>query len=220
MNNLTPISNAEHLTALVKAIVPRSFEKTFGGLATAEVVAGFRFCTQGLNQAELNIGLDKIREMGFCPDPALFAKWCKGIDGFDNTDTIADSYIGKSGALANIKRWLSDSTTAISQAEKQAYDQVYELFEQVSYASNAEYAQAEAERAFKDHYEHIVGKLVAQRVPCQPYTAPVAISHQEQTSPKQSHQVASKEFVEALFAKHGLSHGRVLRDVNKMGALA
>lgn len=207
MNNLTPISNAEHLTALVKAIVPRSFEKTFGGLATAEVVAGFRFCTQGLNQAELNIGLDKVRQMGFCPDPAMFAKWCKGLDGFNNTDTIADSYIGKSGALANVKRWLSDSTITISQAEKQAYDQVYELFEQVGYAGNAEYAQAEAERAFKDHYQHIVRELVANRQVCQRYTPPVALEQAMQSvQPKTT--PASAEFVNDLFVR--------LKAVNKI----
>lgn len=221
MNNLVKINSVEHLTAMIKAIVPRSFEKTFGGLSTEEVVAGFMFCVAGLSQTELNTGLAKITQMGYCPDPAMFAKWCKGIDGFDNTDHIADSYIGKSGALANIRRWLSDSTITISQAEKQAYDQVYELFEQVEYTSNAEYAQAEAERAFKDHYQHIVNQLVAQRQPCQPYIAPIAISHHEQaTCTKQTHQVASKEFVEALFAKHGFRQGRVLEGVNKMEALA
>lgn len=82
MSNLVKINNVEHLTAMIKAIVPRSFEKTFGGLSTNEVVAGFSFCVAGFSQTELNTGLAKITQMGYCPDPALFAKWCKGIDGF------------------------------------------------------------------------------------------------------------------------------------------
>ena len=211
MNNLVKINSVEHLTAIVKAIVPRSFEKTFGGLSTDEVVAGFTFCVIGLTQTELNTGLAKIQEMGFCPDPAMFAKWCKGLDGFDNTDHIADSYIGKSGALANVKRWLSDSTITISQAEKQAYDQVYELFEQVGYAGNAEYAQAEAERAFKDHYQHIVRELVTNRQVCQRYTPPVALEQPKQTVvPKPT--PADTEFVNGLFAK--------LKAANKLDRMA
>ena len=212
MNNLTPISNAEHLTALVKAIVPRSFEKTFGGLATAEVVAGFRFCTQGLNQAELNIGLDKVRQMGFCPDPAMFAKWCKGIDGFDSKDYIADSYISKNGALSNILAWLGDSTQPISVAEKQAYDKTAHLFSQADYNGNMTIT---AHSAFKDHYEMIVRELVADKVKCERYTPPVALP---QSKPQETKcKPASKEFVEALFKKHGL---KGLSGINKIGAVA
>lgn len=202
MNNLTPISNAEHLTALVKAIVPRSFEKTFGGLATAEVVAGFRFCTQGLNQAELNIGLDKVRQMGYCPDPALFAKWCKGIDGFDNTDVIADSYIAKNGALSNILAWRDDSTQPISVAEKQAYDKTIHLFSQADYNGNMTIT---AHSAFKDRYEMIVRELVANKVKCERYIAPIAITH---APSEPSKQLASDEFVHNLFG------------LNKMDVLA
>ena len=219
MNNL-PATTAKSVIETVKAIVPRSFEKTFANTADTAIVAGMQICISDLNHEQINVGLMTVVNKGFCPDPALFRRWCLGQDGFDNADYIADSYIGKSGALANIKRWLSDSTAPISQAEKQAYDQVYELFEQVEYASNAEYAKAEAERAFKDHYQHIVNQLVAQRQPCQPYIAPIAISHHEQATTKQTHQVASKDFVEVLFAKHGFGRGRVLKGVNKMEALA
>lgn len=202
MNNLTPISNAEHLTALVKAIVPRSFEKTFGGLATAEVVAGFRFCTQGLNQAELNIGLDKVRQMGFCPDPAMFAKWCKGLDGFDNADHIADSYVGKNGALSNILAWRDDSTQPISVAEKQAYDKTMHLFSQADYNGNMTIT---AYSAFKDRYEMIVREMVANKVKCERYIAPIAITH---APSEPSKQLASDEFVHNLFG------------LNKMDVLA
>lgn len=207
------INSVEHLTALVKSIVPRSFEKTFGGLSTSEVVAGFAFCTMGLTQTELHTGLLKIKETGYCPDPAVFAKWCKGLDGFDTTDYIADSYIGKSGALANIKRWLGDSTTPITVAQKQAYDEVYHMFNEVKYSGNASYAQTQAESAFKDAYEFIVNQLVKERVSCQMYVAPVAIDVQD-SAQEQDHQPASKEFAQSVLDK------LLGKKINKMECLA
>lgn len=211
MSNLIQIQNTEHLTALVKSIVPRSFEKTFGGLSTGEVVAGFAFCTMGLTQTELNTGLMKIKEMGFCPDPAVFAKWCKGLDGFDNTNAIADTYIGKAGALASIKRWLDDKTAPITVAQKQAYDATYHMFEAVKHAKNADYAQTTADSAFKDSYEHIVNQLVKGRMPCQAYVAPVVIT-QQQDKP-QDHIPASREFASSILARLGA------KGMNKMGCV-
>lgn len=169
---LIKIQNVEHLTAMIKAIVPRSFEKTFGGLTTTEIVAGFAFCTQGLSQTELNTGLAKITQMGYCPDPALFAKWCLGIDGFNNTDAIADSYIGKHGALNAIIQWQANPKTPISVAMKQAFDETYQLWQSIHSQSD----NVRAELAFKDCYEHIVNQLIAERIPCKPYTPPVALS--------------------------------------------
>lgn len=207
MSNIVKIQNVEHLTAMIKAIVPRSFEKTFSGLSTNEVVAGFAFCATGLSQTELNTGLAKIQEMGFCPDPAMFAKWCKGLDGFNNTDTIADSYIGKSGALANILRWLVDDSTPITIAQKQAYDATYHMFSEIEYANSGDFAKTQAYSAFKDTYEHIVRELIANRQACQPYTQPVALEQAMQSvQPKTT--PASAEFVNDLFAR--------LKAVNKI----
>lgn len=212
MNNLVKINSVEHLTAMVKAIVPRSFEKTFGGLSTDEVVAGFTFCVIGLTQTELNTGLAKVREMGFCPDPAMFAKWCKGIDGFDNTDHIADSYIGKTGALSNILAWIENNKNPISVAEKQAYDKTMHLFEQANYNHQVIIT---AHTAFKEHYEMIVRELVANKIQCEHYIAPISIE-QKQPQPAQQ-EFASDEFVNALFKKHGF---KGLSKLNKMEAIA
>lgn len=217
MSNLMIIHNAEHLTALVKSIVPRSFEKTFGGLSTGEVVAGFAFCTMGLTQTELNTGLFKVKETGYCPDPAVFAKWCKGLDGFDNTNAIADTYIGKAGALANIIKWLSDDATPITVAQKQAYDETFHMFAQISYAGNATQATYEAHSAYKDTYEHIVNQLIKGRVPCQDYIPPVAISQSTSQPQEPKHIPASDEFVDALFKRHGF---KGLSGINKMETIA
>lgn len=201
MNNLTPISNAEHLTAMIKAIVPRSFEKTFGGLTTTEVVAGFRFCTQGLNQVELNIGLAKIQEMGYCPDPAMFAKWCNGIDGFDSKDYIADSYINKSGALANIIAWIDNPKSPISQAEKQAYDKTYHMFRDI----NSDFDKNQAYSAFKAHYEHAVNALIEQKQVSQPYVPPTALQAPQDAPQAQSSvsKERAQEHLAGLMAKMG-----------------
>lgn len=172
MSNLVKINNVEHLTAMIKAIVPRSFEKTFGGLSTSEIVAGFTFCVAGFSQSELNTGLAKIKQMGYCPDPALFAKWCRGIDGFDNCDAVADSYIGKHGALAQIIKWQNDPATLITVAMKTAYDETYELWSSINSSSDV----MRAELAFRDFYEQIVHELVKARTPCQVYVPPTALN--------------------------------------------
>ena len=197
MNNLVNIQNTEHLTAIIKSIVPRSFEKTFDGLSLPQIVTAFAFCTNGLTKSELNTGLAKISHMGYCPDPALFAKWCKGIDGFDNTDTIANSYIGNNGALSTILAWRADNTKPISEAQKQAYDKTAHLFSQADYNGNMTIT---AHSAFKDHYQMIVRELVAAKTPCTPYIAPITIEYTPQ-KPHPSSKLASDEFVRALFAK-------------------
>ncbi|WFF39270.1 hypothetical protein LU290_03340 [Moraxella nasibovis] len=194
MNNLVKINSVEHLTAMIKAIVPRSFEKTFGGLSTEEVVAGFMFCVAGLSQTELNTGLAKIQEMGYCPDPAMFAKWCKGLDGFDNSDAIADSYIGKNAALANILAWLDDPKTRITVAQKQAYDAVYHMFRDI----HSDYDKNHAYSAFKDQYEFIVQALVSDREPCQYYEPPVTL--QAPQNAPQAHVAVSNDRAKEILA--------------------
>lgn len=181
MSDLVQVQNAEHLTAMIKAIVPRSFVKTFDGLSTDEVVAGFRFCTKGLTQAELNTGLNKITEMGYCPDPAMFAKWCKGIDGFDSSNAIADSYIGKNGALSKLRAWLNNPKAPITTAIKMAYDETY-----LEWRSDN---TTRAERAFLDTYDFIVKDFVAKGVYCENYVPPIAIEYKETA---QEHKPLSK----------------------------
>ncbi|WP_323842535.1 MULTISPECIES: hypothetical protein [unclassified Moraxella] len=199
MSNIVKIQNVEHLTAMINAMVPRSFEKTFRGLSTNEAVAGFSLCVAGFSQTELNTGLEKIKEMGYCPDPAMFAKWCKGIDGFDNKDYIADSYIDKSGALANIIAWIDNPKSPISQAEKQAYDKTYHMFRDI----NSDFDKNQAYSAFKAHYEHTVNALIEQKQASQPYVPPTAL--QAPQDAPQAHLAVSneqaKEFLAGIFGK-------------------
>lgn len=179
---------------MIKSIVPRSFEKTFDGLAMSEIVAGFRFCVQGLTQAQLNVGLDKIKQMGYCPDPAMFAKWCKGLDGFDNAHAISDGYVDKHAALHRLEKWLADPSQPITVAIKQAYDATYQAWRDIHSAND----RTKAELAFKGEYQAIVSQLVRDGVQCQEYQSPIAIAVQASQQP---HIAASDEFVEGVFAK-------------------
>lgn len=175
---LITISSPTQLTDVIQSLVTGSFEKKFGGMKTDDVVSGFAFATVGLSQEQLQTGLMSVLDNGYCPDPALFRRWCLGLKGFDNSNAIADSYIGKHGALANIIKWIeSDGKTSITNAQKQAYDETYHLWQGVDTKTD----QNKAEMAFKDVYEHIVNKLVADKKPCEIYQAPLAINQ----APKQ-----------------------------------
>lgn len=170
---LVKIQNANQLTDIIHSLVTGSFEKKFKGVKPADIVNAFAFATQGLSQEQIQTGIKILLDKGFCPDPALFRQWCLGNRDFTFADEIADSYVGKNGALNNIIAWLeNDKTTAISTAEKQAYDACYTLWQGI----HSEKDRQKAELAFKDFYEKRVAELVKARVPCQAYIAPVAIA--------------------------------------------
>ncbi|MBE9590004.1 hypothetical protein IM753_03230 [Moraxella sp. K127] len=204
MSNLPQIQiqNPAHLVQIIQNLTIDSFAKKYGSQDLNHVITAFGFVTQDLTQEQLNAGLAKMIEMGFCPNAALFRRWCLGLNGFDNSDAIADSYIGKNGALSNILAWRDDSTQPISTAEKQAYDKTIHLFSQADYNGNMTIT---AHSAFKDHYEMIVHELVVNKVKCERYIAPIAITH---APSEPSKQLASDEFVHNLFG------------LNKMDVLA
>lgn len=148
---------ASGVVGVFKAIAPRSFEKTFEGIATAEIVNAMKICIDGLTREQVNHGLNAVRDNGFCPDPAMFRKWCLGVQGFGTEQQrLAETFKGKHAALANIIRWVNDSNTAITTAEKEAYDRCYEMFNNLKWAKNVDRASYLAEEAFKDNYVAVV----------------------------------------------------------------
>ncbi|MCW8041365.1 hypothetical protein OKC24_19870, partial [Acinetobacter sp. BIT-DXN8] len=154
--NLGPINSAQ-LVGVFKAIAPRSFEKTFDGIATAQINTAMKICIDGLTHDQVNFGLSQVRDNGFCPDPAMFRKWCLGITGFGtDQQRLQDSFKGKHAALANILKWRKDSKQAITNAEKDAYDRCYEMFEEINWAKNADRAMYLAYEAFKDNYADVI----------------------------------------------------------------
>lgn len=172
---LMTISNPNQLTDVIHSLVTGSFEKKFKGVKANEVILAFGLVTHDLSQEQIHLGINTVIEKAFCPDPALFRQWCLGNRDFSFNDEIADSYVGKHAALANITKWLENNKQSkISLAEKQAYDECYTLWQNIF----SEKDRQKAELAFKDFYETITKELIKNRVPCQAYVAPVAITKQ------------------------------------------
>lgn len=192
--NLITINNPAHLTAMIKSLTSGSFERKYHDLTSDQITAGYAFATQGLSQEQLNTGLQTIVEMGFCPDAALFRRWCLGQKSFDNTDAIADSYIGKHAALHRLEKWLANKNEPITEAIKQAYDATYQAWREIHSSSD----RVKAELAFKDEYQAIVNQLVRDGVHCQSYQPPIAIAAQASQQP---HIPASDDFVNGIFSK-------------------
>lgn len=154
--------NPNDVSGTLKGLVPRSFEKTFNGLTTKQVEYAFSLCIQGLTREQIAIGMNAVVENGFCPDPAMFRKWCLGIKGFtSDVDPIHASYRSKNAALANIEAWLIDCTTKITNAEKEAYNRCYSMFNDLKW-NYSDKQKFHTYLAFKDFYDEVVKELVAK----------------------------------------------------------
>lgn len=154
--NLGPINSAQ-LVGVFKAIAPRSFEKTFDGVATAQINTAMKICIDGLTHDQVNYGLSQVRDNGFCPDPAMFRKWCLGITGFGTEQQrLQDSFKGKHAALANVIKFAANDNQPITNAEKEAYNRCYEMFNAIEWAKNTDRAMYLAYEAFKDNYVDVV----------------------------------------------------------------
>lgn len=162
--NIQPINSAQ-LVGIFKAIAPRSFEKTFDGMPIEAINNAMKICIEGLSRDEINTGLRLVRDNGFCPDPAMFRKWCLGITGFGTEQQRAvDSFKGKHAALANVVAWRVDDKRVITNAEREAFLRSAQLFSNMDYASNHERASFYAYEAFKDNYTAVVQEFVEQGV--------------------------------------------------------
>ncbi|WP_168378371.1 hypothetical protein [Acinetobacter cumulans] len=162
--NIQPINSAQ-LVGIFKAIAPRSFEKTFDGMPIEAINNAMKICIEGLSRDEINTGLRLVRDNGFCPDPAMFRKWCLGITGFGTEQQRAvDSFKGKHAALANVVAWRVDNTQVITNAEREAYVRSSQLFSNMDYANNHERASFYAYEAFKDNYTTVVQEFVEQGI--------------------------------------------------------
>jgi len=173
--NIQPINSAQ-LVGIFKAIAPRSFEKTFDGMPIEAINKAMKICIEGLSRDEINTGLRLVRDNGFCPDPAMFRKWCLGITGFGTEQQKAvDSFKGKHAALANIIKWVSDRDVEITNAEKEAYNRCYEMFSNLNYSNNYERSAYYAYEAFKDNYVDVVNEFVEKGVTQEKWSKPPQI---------------------------------------------
>ena len=172
-----PIKTGQ-LVATFKAIAPRSFEKTFEGMPIEAINHAMKICVEDLSREQVTTGLRMVRDNGFCPDPAMFRKWCLGITGFGTEQQrFVDSFKGKHAALGNIVKWLGDNNHPITNAEKEAYDRCYEMFADIQWAKNADRASYLAYEAFKDNYVDVVKEYAEQGQQQAVWIKPVAIEN-------------------------------------------
>lgn len=108
---------ATQILGTIQMLVPSSFDKKFGASRAANLVLAMSLCLEGLSDEQITLGVHTVRDKGFCPDPALFRRWCLGDSDFNSTDAIADSYIGKHGALNAIIKWQANPKTPITAAQ-------------------------------------------------------------------------------------------------------
>ncbi|WP_407647846.1 hypothetical protein [Acinetobacter rathckeae] len=159
---IQPVKSAQ-LVAVFKSIVPRSFEKTFDGMPTEAINTAMKICIDGLTRDQINLGLAQVRDNGFCPDLAMFRKWCLGVVGFGTEQQRAiDSFKGRNAALANIVKWRGNENTKITTAEREAYVRSIELFQVLNTANNYERSAYYAYEAFKENYMDVVKEFVEQ----------------------------------------------------------
>lgn len=211
--NQQPITLAQNVLGTIQMLVPSSFEKKLAKLEIKNLVIAMNLCLDGLSQEQVDTGLRAVRDMGFCPDPALFRRWCLGHRDFENTDPVADTYIGKHGALAHVCAWIDDQRSPISTTEYQAYCNTSQLFGGIENG----FDRSRAHSAFMDEYEHLVKARVAERAPCEPYSAPVALPTVKTTQSTSEHNEADIATVQAHLSSLCKSFGL---DNQPVGAVA
>lgn len=155
------VINTPRLLQTMKGLGPRSYEKAFQGFTHDDVLRSMSMALSGITREQVTIGLNTMLDQGYCPDPIMFRKWCLGIKGFaSDVDPVKDSYKGKYAAIANIEAWLSDSSTLITNAEREAYNRVYGMFNQIQWSNNPDKQKFYAYEAFKDAYVEVVKGLI------------------------------------------------------------
>lgn len=108
----------------------------------------------GITQDQIKFGMDIVKRSKFCPVFPELREWCE--------EYVRSSYKPKLSALANINSWLSDSSTSITNAEREAYNRVYDAFNQLQWASSYEKAKYHAYESFKEIYTEVVKELVSR----------------------------------------------------------
>lgn len=153
-------TNVPRFLQTMKALAPRSYEKAFKGMDEEVVIFAMGQAIKGLTKQQLQVGLDAMFEQGYCPDPIMFRKWCLGIKGIgEGINPIHASYRARNAALANIEAWMVDSTIKITNAEREAYNRCYGMFNDLKW-NYSDKQKFHTYAAFKDFYDEVVKELV------------------------------------------------------------
>ena len=212
---------ASGVVGVFKAIAPRSFEKTFDGIPTNEIVGAMKICISGLTRQQIDLGLNMVRDNGFCPDPAMFRKWCLGIQGFGTEQQrLQDLFKGKYAALANIVAWVANRDKKITNAEREAYERSIDLFVALNHTNNHDRASFYAYEAFKENYLEEVREFVENGTEQAIWVKPPRIDRgfvvEDQGEPKEQTEEEKAKVQEMIKSLKSL----IKRPVNSQGDVA
>lgn len=192
--------NPNDVSGTLKGLVPRSFEKTFNGLTTKQIEYAFSLCIQGLTREQISIGMNAVVENGYCPDPAMFRKWCLGVKGFVNdVDPVASSYKGKYAALNDVYTWIENrDDRQITEASFIAYERSYNAFNELKWTNTYDRAKRVADSVFMENYEDVVNELVASGIKQEMHINPPKIEKPKEPERKPLTEEQLVEFRAAL----------------------
>lgn len=193
------INDAKRLIAKMQLNYGKKFADQWTGVSPEDLAAEMVNQYQGLTQADFVRGIERMKKEKWPPSIPEFRQWC---------ESEHSAYKGKFAALANIEAWLCDRTVQITNAEKEAYNAVYSMFDQLKYCSNYEKQKFYAYEAFKDAYVEVVKDLLEKGIQQHNWVSPVAID----IKPVEKEQVLTEEEKQknAEAAKHYLDQLRTL----------
>lgn len=153
----------------------------------------------GVTAEQVKAGLATMKTAKYCPVMPEFKNWCVG--GSDNP--IHASYRARNAALANIEAWMLDNTTKITNAEKEAYNRCYSMFNDLKW-NYSDKQKFHTYAAFKDFYDEVVKEFVASGVSQSIWIEPLKIERkvvkEVEKTPEQieKDKAAAKVFVDQL----------------------
>lgn len=112
---------------------------------------------KGITAEQIKHAMELLKKSKFCPVFPEIREWCE--------DYAKSSYKPKMAALANINAWLVDSSVLITNAEREAYNRVYDEFNQLRWANNYEKQKYHTYETFKEIYLEVVKELVEKGQP-------------------------------------------------------
>lgn len=158
--------DAARLISKMRVNFGKRFADQWAGVEPDELEREMVDQYQGLTSADFLRGIERMKKEKWPPSIPEFRQWC---------ESEHSAYKGKFAALANIEAWLCDRTVQITNAEKEAYNAVYSMFDQLKYCSNYEKQKFYAYEAFKDAYVEVVKDLLEKGIQQHIWVSPVAI---------------------------------------------
>ena len=161
---------------------------------------------QGLTTQDFMRGIERMKQEEWPPTIPAFRSWCTGGE----SNSIHASYRTKNAALANIEAWMMDDSIEITNAEREAYNRCYSMFNNLkwNYSDNQKF---HTYAAFKDFYDEVVKELVEKNIPQSIWIKPKQIEKKAQ--PVVEVKPASKETI--AMAKQHLANLREMLKANK-----